>query len=408
MNRRILLLCLTILFTDAFQTRPSKRSLSPRPIKKAKTDASAARRRIIQEGRGGRFTADLTLRLAESPPVSPITTISLIQKFIDRNFFLLGMFLSVAFASLFPALGKSGGILRPELFFGQYGVFFVFLLSGLSLELSQLADALKNLKLNAAIQAVIFIAWPLLVGIPLTRLLGAAKAMPQSLLDGLLILSCLPTTINMCIILTATSGGNVASALSNAVLSNLLGIAATPALLFRFFGSEIQVPLASMLVKLSKSVVLPVAIGQVMRRTKAKALYEKNSKVFKRMQEVTLLGILWNAFCTAFSKTLGLDVRSVLYLLVLLPVLHGLSLVALFLLFSASFFSFKRGEVIAATFCASQKTLAFGLPLINTIFEGNANLAAYCAPIMLIHPLQLVLGSMLVPRFQKYASQEDA
>jgi sodium/bile acid cotransporter 7 len=37
------------------------------------------------------------------------------------------------------------------------------------------------------------------------------------------------------------------------------------------------------------------------------------------------------------------------------------------------------------------------LPLINTIFEGNMNLAAYCAPLMIMHPLQIVVGSLLVP-----------
>lgn len=59
---------------------------------------------------------------------------------------------------------------------------------------------------------------------------------------------------------------------------------------------------------------------------------------------------------------------------------------------------------MAGMFCASQKTLAFGLPLINTIFEGSPNLAAYCAPIMFIHPLQLILGSLLIPRLETYTA----
>ena len=67
----------------------------------------------------------------------------------------------------------------------------------------------------------------------------------------------------------------------------------------------------------------------------------------------------------------------------------------------------------ALTSQASQKTLAFGLPLIKTIFEGSscprvtvcdacdllavrafpsdANLAYFCAPIMRLHPMQLTL-----------------
>jgi solute carrier family 10 (sodium/bile acid cotransporter), member 7 len=115
-----------------------------------------------------------------------------------------------------------------------------------------------------------------------------------------------------------------------------------------------------------------------------------------------LLGIVYNAFCNAFSKGLGLELKHALSLLTLLPALHLFSLAVLLKLFEQPVWDFSRGEVVAGMFCASHKTLAFGLPLVNTIFEGNPNLAAYCAPIMFIHPLQLVLGSLLVPRLQQY------
>lgn len=62
---------------------------------------------------------------------------------------------------------------------------------------------------------------------------------------------------------------------------------------------------------------------------------------------------------------------------------------------------------MAGMYCASHKTLAFGLPLVNTFFEGNSNLAAYCAPIMFIHPLQLVLGSLLTGTFADYTADEQ-
>ena len=41
------------------------------------------------------------------------------RKFADKNFFLVGMFVAVALARAFPALGKNGGILRPELIIGR-------------------------------------------------------------------------------------------------------------------------------------------------------------------------------------------------------------------------------------------------------------------------------------------------
>lgn len=219
-----------------------------------------------------------------------------VQKFISKNFFLLGMFCAVSLARLGSKLGVDGGILRPELFIGKYGVFFIFLLSGLSLEVSELKHAIGNTKLNFLIQFTSFVAWPFLVGLPLVRVMGSyipqitgkGALLPQPLLDGLLILTCLPTTVNMCIFLTSAANGSTASALCNAALGNLLGIFATPALLLRFFGTSIELPFAAMVTKLVNKVLIPVSIGQMLRTTKAKELYDKNKQVFKRTQEVSI------------------------------------------------------------------------------------------------------------------------
>jgi len=130
----------------------------------------------------------------------------------------------------------------------------------------------------------------LLVGLPLTQALRTflPNLLPPPLLDGLLILSCLPTTINMAIFLTSACGGNVASALCNSVISNLAGVFITPALLFRFFGTDIQLPFVDMVMKLSNKVLLPVAVGQALRATPMKSVYETHSKKFKRLQEVRI------------------------------------------------------------------------------------------------------------------------
>jgi sodium/bile acid cotransporter 7 len=195
----------------------------------------------------------------ENQPAKPMPRTK-IQAFLEKNFFLMGMVVAVSLARLFPWLGRNGGVLRPELFIGKFGVTFIFLLSGLSLELSELTEALTNYELNSAVQLTTFVAWPYFVGLPLTRTLKRLlpNLLPPTLLDGLLILTCLPTTVNMCIFLTAAAGGNVASALCNAVISNLAGIFVTPALLLRFFGTEVQLPFLSMVWKLCNKVLFPV------------------------------------------------------------------------------------------------------------------------------------------------------
>jgi hypothetical protein len=64
--------------------------------------------------------------------------------------------------------------------------------------------------------------------------------------------------VNMCIMLTSTAGGNVASAICNAVIANMAGIFVTPALLLYFFGTTIKLPFVDMVLKLCKKVLLPV------------------------------------------------------------------------------------------------------------------------------------------------------
>ncbi|KAL7462659.1 hypothetical protein ACHAXS_003036 [Conticribra weissflogii] len=337
---------------------------------------------------------------------------SIVEKtkaFVEKNFFLVGMVVAVSLAKLYPELGKNGSVLRPELFIGKYGVTSIFLLSGLSLKLAELTNAFANMKLNGMIQAMTFGAWPFLAGLPLTKGIEAfaPNLLPKSLLDGLLIMTCLPTTINMCIILTSASGGNVASALCNTCISNIAGIFITPALLLQFFGKSIELPFVQLVSKLCNKVLLPVAIGQTLRATPIKDFYTNNSKFFKRLQEIILLGIVWNAFCNAFTRGLGLDLRHGIALLTLLPLMHIASLASLFSIFKWTPFKFSRRDAVAATFCSAQKTLAFGLPLIQTIFEGNPNLAAYCSPIMFMHPLQLIIGSLTVPYFSKFTEEEN-
>jgi sodium/bile acid cotransporter 7 len=122
---------------------------------------------------------------------------------------------------------------------------------------------------------------------------------------------------------------------------------------------------------------------------------------------MVLLGIVWNAFCNAFARGIGLDLNSAIVLMMLLPLVQLGSLAALFSIFrSRLLLDVTHGEVVAATFCSGHKTLAFGLPLINMIFEGSPNLTSYCAPIMLTHPLQLVIGSLMSPYFTKFTTEE--
>ena len=62
---------------------------------------------------------------------------------------------------------------------------------------------------------------------------------------------------------------------------------------------------------------------------------------------------------------------------------------------------------IAFIMCSSHKTLALGLPLFKVIFAGRSDLAVLCTPLLLQHPLQLIIGSIVAPRLKTIAEAED-
>ncbi len=221
-----------------------------------------ARRRLSHYRRGPPpLAASIRGGGSSSPPSSSSSFLDGARALASKNFFLMGMVVAVSLARSFPELGRDGGLLRPELFIGEYGATSIFLLSGLGLKSADLTSAASNGRLNALIQSVTFAAWPFLVGLPLTRGLGRflPRLLPGPLLDGVLVLTCLPTTINMAVLLTSTCKGSVATALCNTVISNLLGIFVTPALLFLFFGGAmIELPFFGLVGKLCKKVMLPV------------------------------------------------------------------------------------------------------------------------------------------------------
>ena len=59
---------------------------------------------------------------------------------------------------------------------------------------------------------------------------------------------------------------------------------------------------------------------------------------------------------------------------------------------------------ISVNGCA-EKTIFLAIPVISSIFEGPPNEALYPLSILIRHPTQLEVGSMIVPRLAKFVEQ---
>jgi solute carrier family 10 (sodium/bile acid cotransporter), member 7 len=64
-------------------------------------------------------------------------------------------------------------------------------------------------------------------------------------------------------------------------------------------------------------------------------------------------------------------------------------------------FGFTREDRIASMFCGSKKTLASGVPMAKLIFAGHPGLGLILLPIMIYHPMQLIVCGVLAQRWGK-------
>ena len=179
-----------------------------------------------------------------------------------RNWFLAGLAAAVGLAWVFPSAGAQGGFLHPEITI-RAAVALIFFLQGLTLALDALRHGALQWRLHVLVQAWNFALFPL-IGLLLNRLVGGF--LPPDLRTGFLFLCVLPTTISTAIVFTAVAGGNVAGAIFNATLSNLLGIVVTPlwtGWLMRAGGQSR--PLGPVILEIVLLLLVPLAAGQALR-----------------------------------------------------------------------------------------------------------------------------------------------
>ncbi len=310
----------------------------------------------------------------------------------------LALVAAIVLAALAPELGARGGPLRPETS-AKAAVFLIFLMQGLSLPTRQLLRSAANARLHAFCLACNFLLGPALM---LGLLAAFGPWLPENLRPGLLFLAVLPTTISSAVVMTANSRGDTAAALFATTLSNLLGIVATPFLcLWLLDAPNLQFPpLNPLFASLAGLVLLPLLLGQCLRPF-AREPIRRAAPAFKTAANALVVFIVFAAFCDSAASglwsRLGPDYLAAAFGLCLLYLAAFSGLVW----FAAPLASRSPASRSAAFFCGSHKTIATGVPMATLLFAAApaADLGALLLPLMIFHPLQLILGGILAPRF---------
>lgn len=324
--------------------------------------------------------------------------------FFVRHWFALTLPFAVGLAWVLPDLGSADGPLKSAIS-TKLGVVLIFLTQGLTLPSTALRQGLSRWKLHLLIQVFTFLIFPAL-GIALDRLVGGW--LPPDLRLGFLYLAVLPSTITSSVILTSIAGGNTVGALFNAVLSSLLGVFATPfwvAWLMKTSGR--QQPLGPVIAEIVTLLLVPLVVGQLLR-PRCADWADRHKKRLGNLSSGIVLFIVYAAFCNSVKQRLwtqhGLEV--------LLPAAAGIVVLfgAAVLLTEvlARALGLQRPDLIAARCCAPQKTLASGVPMAKIIFGAHPGLGLILLPVLLYHPLQLLVCGALASHWGRQRPGPDS
>jgi len=311
--------------------------------------------------------------------------------------FLIFLIGTVALASVLPCRGQGAVVFG---WITDAAIALLFFLHGAKLSREAILAGIGHWRLHLLVAASTFVLFPAL-GF-LLRVLGNGWIDPRNhLLDGILFLCLLPSTVQSSIAFTSIARGNVPAAVCSATLSNVAGIFVTPVLVGLFLGGLAKgghsgIDLHS-IGSIAVQLLAPFILGHLSRPLTA-GLLERHKTLVGRVDRGSILLVVYTAFSAAVVEGLWkkLSAGDIALVLVLDAVLLGVALVITTLASRA--LGFSREDEVAIVFCGSKKSLASGVPMAGVLFPP-AMVGPLIVPLMLFHQMQLMVCAVLARRY---------
>jgi solute carrier family 10 (sodium/bile acid cotransporter), member 7 len=340
---------------------------------------------------------------------------------VKQHEFLLLIVAAISLAKVDPAFGER--YLYPDITATWLAVILIFILAGLGLPtLDLLQSAFSNTFYNCLIQTYNFVFISALAFGVTHLLLRWHWLQNPALADGMLICACLPMAINAVLVISQACQGDEASSLFNVAFGNLMGVFISPFLILFYLGVQGTMHPLHMFGEISLRVLLPVAIGQVLQRF---LLHQHKydicqwNSAFKRVQQYSLVFIVYTVFCRTFAESNALagnpDAASSLLIsssdIMVITICEALiTLVGMVIFWYILQWSFPNQPkllafgIIGGTF----KTIAVGVPLIHAMYATSdpEHMGIYTIPLLIWHPTQLIIGSLMAPYVSSYVTSE--
>ncbi|KAK2605296.1 hypothetical protein N8I77_008145 [Diaporthe amygdali] len=376
-----------------------------------------------------------------------------VLKFIGEQWLIIGFGLACLFGYLWPDVASKGGIIRSEYSVLYGSVAIIFLISGLQLSPEKLRKNLSNWRLHILTQGISFILIPL-IWLAIMWIIIAANGtrhIEPSVLVGMLVLSCLPTTIASNVVMTRNAGGDDAAAIIEVVLGNVFGSFLCPGLIYIFIptvaefrdwspsdASGIPEMYRHVSMQLGLSVLIPIVLGQTLRMLfKEKVLWVLDKFCLAKVSTFFLCTLAWSTFSNAFKTGAieRLPTASILFNVFMNVGLYALftgvcfvaarpphRLVIAFETRAAQRYiprwlrrvvapkQMSKEQAVAVCFCGAAKTTSVGIPLVAAMWHAKATetQATLAIPVLLYTMEQVFLAQILVYVFRWYLRRGEA
>ncbi len=305
-------------------------------------------------------------------------------KFLKKYWFLVSLAVVVVVGFSRPEIGLA----YREMGAVPVSVAVLMFLSGLLLDTSSLVREALNIRLVVAIFACVFVIFPVLA----CSVVWAFFRWDQDVLIALTILAAQPSTLASGIVMTRIAEGNDALAVVAAVTTNLSSVLLTPLVFFVILGAggQVEISTPDMIVRLLRTVLLPVALGQVVRRLVGGPWLDSLRVPMGVFSQCVILGMILTGISGAAGELYG-----ALGLVGIALYLHTVMIVLSY--FLGRVVHATRGEAIALILCGSQKTLPAGIYIWSTYFPC---VAIGSVPVVAYHVVQMIIDSILAVRFR--------
>ncbi|MCJ1287869.1 hypothetical protein MMC26_007221 [Xylographa opegraphella] len=339
---------------------------------------------------------------------------------LDQWFlFILGILIAISSQVQVPTAQQ----FQKENVINYLCVSLIFFINGVTLPTRTLVDNLSRWKAHLFIQVQSYLMASAVTFAVVSAAATNKNFMDPSLLVGMIVLGCLPTTIAFNVRMTRKANGNEALTIVQSTIGNFLGPFLSPVLINMYLstgvwytdslpnnGGGYQEIYSRVLKQLGLTVFLPIFVGQIVLNL----LPNLTKKIFitwqlNKLVSFALLVIIWQTFDEAFESGAFKSVQgsNVIFVVFISAALY---IVWLAICFVASIFWLPKKDTIAVVFCVPLKTPAMGVPLSSVMFVGLSDVEAskLRIPMVIFQIIQVLLSSLLTIPLRHWVERDEA